>query len=545
MTLFLNMTTRNKLLLGFGLLILIMLAVVQTAYREMRAMESFQQQLYERDFADATDLAAIRAYSNAMRADVQTMMLFAQREEQAAWHDKVKDRSQHVELMMQRLLQRPHADQAFLAKLRQLQGLVLAYQNGRDNEQIPLIYQGKLKEARDMATGAQARRFDQVRSSLMELGDFAEKHAATAVEASSKSMEAAVKDFVSMMLGAILLAAIMTFLLTRVIADPLKEIADVARRVAEGDLTANIAPTRRTDEVGILAQVFQGMISGMRELTKEIREGMSVLTASSAEILATTTQVASATAQTATAVSETTTTVEEVKQTVLLSSQKARQVSDSAQKSAQVSESGRQAVEAMLEGMLRIREQTASTAESIARLNEQSQAIGEIIAAVNDLTEQSNVLAVNAAIEAAKIGEHGKGFAVVAQEIKSLAEQSKQATAQVRVILGEIQKATGAAVMATDLSGKAVESGTRQSDSVGETIRMLSESINEAAQVALQIAASTQQQQVGMDQVTLAMENIKQASTQNMAGTKQAEVAAQSLHDLGLRLQQMVERYKT
>ena len=279
-----------------------------------------------------------------------------------------------------------------------------------------------------------------------------------------------------------------------------------------------------------------------RAITRQLRETITQLSTSSTEILATTTQVASGAAETATAVSETTATVEEVKQTVQLANQKAKQVSDSAQQAAQVAQSGRQAVEAMIGGMNRIREQTASTAESIVRLSEQSQVIGEIIATVNDLAEQSNLLAVNAAIEAAKAGEQGKGFAVVAQEIKSLAEQSKQATAQVRTILGDIQKATGVAVMATDLSGKAVEVGAQQSDAAGEAIRMLAESIVEAAQAALQIAASSQQQMVGMDQVALAMENIKQASTQNMSGTRQAETAAQNLHELGIKLKQLVEK---
>ncbi len=281
-----------------------------------------------------------------------------------------------------------------------------------------------------------------------------------------------------------------------------------------------------------------------RSITGELRAGVTQLSSSSAEILATTTQVASGAAETATAVSETTTTVEEVKQTAQVASQKAKYVSDSAQKSAQVSQTGKQAVDGTIEGMQRIREQMESIAESIVRLSEQSQAIGEIIASVNDLAEQSNLLAVNAAIEAAKAGEQGKGFAVVAQEVKSLAEQSKQATAQVRTILSDIQKATGAAVMATEQGSKAVEAGVKQSAQAAEAIRLLADSISEAAQAATQIAASSQQQLAGMDQVTLAMENIKVASTQNMAGTKQAEQAAQGLTGLAHRLSSMIESQK-
>jgi methyl-accepting chemotaxis protein len=277
-----------------------------------------------------------------------------------------------------------------------------------------------------------------------------------------------------------------------------------------------------------------------RTITRQLRESIDQLSTSSSEIMATTSQVASSAAETASAVSETTATVEEVKQTAQLSSQKARNVSDSAQKASQISQSGRKSVEDAMQGMHRIQEQMESIAESIVLLSEQSQAIGEIIATVNDLAEQSNLLAVNAAIEANKAGEQGKGFTVVAQEVKSLAEQSKQATAQIRTILGDIQRATSVAVLATEQGSKAVQAGVKQTTETGEAIRLLADSIVDAAQAATQIAASSQQQMVGMDQVALAMENIKQGSVQNVAGTKQAEIAAKSLHSLGQKLTDMV-----
>ena len=277
-----------------------------------------------------------------------------------------------------------------------------------------------------------------------------------------------------------------------------------------------------------------------RAITRELRENIAQLSSSSAEILATTTQVASSAAETAAAVSETTATVEEVKQTAQHASQKAKYVSDSAQKASNVSQAGRRSVEEALHVMHRIREQMGSIAESIVQLSEQSHAIGQIIATVNDLAEQSNLLAVNAAIEAARAGEQGKSFGVVAHEIRSLAEQSKQATGQVRTILGDIQKATNVAVLATEQGNKAVEAGVKQSSETDEAIRLLSASINEAAQAATQIAASSHQQMVGMDQVAVAMNNIKEASEQNVAGTRQAELAAQGLHQMGVRLRLLV-----
>ncbi len=315
----------------------------------------------------------------------------------------------------------------------------------------------------------------------------------------------------------------------------------------EADARAELAQTTAFLTTMIVFISLGGLVAGLaiafylsRAITRQLKESISQLSASASEILATTTQVASGAAETATAVSETTATVEEVKQTAQVSSNKAKQVAESARKVAQVSELGRASVEGAAQGMQRIQEQTESIAESIVRLSEQSQAIGEIIATVNDLAEQSNLLAVNAAIEAAKAGDQGKGFAVVAQEVKSLAEQSKQATAQVRTILGDIQRATGAAVLATEQAGKAVQAGVKQSGEAGESIRMLTEAITEAAEAATQIAASSQQQLVGMDQVVLAMENIKQASMQNVAGTKQAEAASRNLHELGRRLGSMI-----
>jgi len=305
---------------------------------------------------------------------------------------------------------------------------------------------------------------------------------------------------------------------------------------------------RMEDEVKELNRALEQRVAERTEYlskqTEEILEAANVLAAASSEIKETTNQVVTAAIETAGAVSETTSTVEEVKQTALVASQKARNVSDTAQKTVQVAQRGRMAVEEAVTGMGRIQDQVESIADSIIRLAEQSQTIGEIIATVNDLAEQSNLLAVNAAIEAAKAGEQGKGFAVVAQEVKSLAEQSKEATAQVRTILNDIQKATNVAVMVTEQGNKAVQAGVQQSKEAGDAIRQMEDSIEASAQAAAQIAASGQQQLSGMDQVAQSMENIKQASEQNVTGMKQVEATLQNLHELGQKLKQLVERYK-
>lgn len=321
----------------------------------------------------------------------------------------------------------------------------------------------------------------------------------------------------------------------------LSDLAARAEQIAKGDLSHSIEPQSERD---VLGSAFFRMVTTLRRLISELQEGVSVLATSSQEILASTSQVVSSAQETATAISEITTTVEEVKQTVTVSSEKARHVNEAAQRTVKVSQEGQKAVGSALEGMVHIREQMQAVAESIIRLSEQSQAIGDIVSTVNDLAEQSNMLGVNASIEAAKAGEQGKGFSVVAQEVKVLADQSKQATAQVRAILVDLQKAMNKAVLVAEEGGKVVDKGYRQAELSGETIRSLSESIEESSGAAVQIASSSQQQMVGMDQIALAMENIKQASQDNVAGTQQSEAAARNINELGQTLKVQAAQFR-
>jgi len=545
---FLDLATRAKLLIGFGLMGVFLGAVILTAYTGIIAIQTSQRDIYHRDFSNTLDVMKLRFEEIRMRASLMGQLMVSHRIDQKAWRQGIHRQDKNVRIaenaIMRRLISRNRDDASMSKELGDLKAIQRAFSRTRDERIIPLIYAGKIAQAKALVLGVQRDRFVKMSAIVDKLTRGAVATAQVAITRSEQQAHQAVRLFVVVGLVAMLLGVIMALSLGRIIALPLKMISGVAERVAAGDLTHTVHPGERMDEIGVLTKTFHRMVEGLREMNREMQEGTMVLASSASEILAATTQVASGAAETATSVSETGTTVEEVKQTAQLSNHKAKQVSESAQRAAQVAQSGRKVMDELGEGMSRIREQMESVAESIVQLSEQSQTIGEITTTVSDLAEQSNLLAVNASIEAAKAGEHGAGFTVVAQEIRSLAEQSKQATAQVRVILSDIQKATGAAVMATEQGSKAVEAGVKQSVVAGESLRALADSIAEAAQAATQIAASSQQQLVGMDQVVLAMDNIKQASTQNMLSTKQAETSAHSLNELGQKLKQLIERYK-
>jgi PAS domain S-box-containing protein len=311
---------------------------------------------------------------------------------------------------------------------------------------------------------------------------------------------------------------------------------------------ANVVITALRDPAGRLlgfGKVTRD-ISERKQLEEEraklldVRDVVNQLSSASAQIRASTAQQAAGAEEQAAAVSQTVATVTEVTQTSQQAAQRARTVGEAVHRNLEIGKAGRRAIEESIAAKHRVQEQMEATAENILELAEKAQAIGEIIAAVNDIAEQTNLLALNAAIEAARAGEQGKGFAVVAAEVKSLADQAKKATVQVRQILGDIQKATNTAVLSTEEVSKGVASAIKLGTQAGETITALTEALADTAQAAAQIVASAGQQATGMAQIDQAMKNIDQVTRQNLAAIRQTEDTAQNLNALGTRLAGLV-----
>ncbi len=354
---------------------------------------------------------------------------------------------------------------------------------------------------------------------------------------------------------ALLLVSLAGWAIVRGITVPIQALVDGAEKIGNGVLDHRIA-VRGRDEIGVLAAAFNAMTDKLRDtmvsnqterharaqverLLASTREAVGRLSSTSAEILASTTQQAAGAEQQAAALAETGAIIDEVTQTAAQAAEQARGVGAAVQRTAEIGVTGRKTVEDSVQAMGTLKEQVESTAETIVTLAEQAQSIGEIIATVNELAEQTNLLALNAAIEAARAGENGKGFAVVAGEIKTLADQSKKATAQVRQILGEIQKATNAAVLSTEAVTKGVGAAADVSAQAGANIATLTETLARAAQAASQIVAAVGQQANGMTQIHDAMRNIDQVARQTLAATRQTEQAAQNLNALGTELAEL------
>lgn len=344
-------------------------------------------------------------------------------------------------------------------------------------------------------------------------------------------------------IGALAISIVIAWSILRSIIRPLETFIAFAERVGRGDLTGDPLKVGR-DELGRLGATLNSMSDSLRQVGRQSREITSTLNASAAQIRASTQEQAASVEQQLAALQETAATADEITHSGARIAARAQEVIQAAQAAVQTSTSGLRAVAEAARAMDAIREQGEIVASNIVALSEKTQAIGDIITTVNDVSERSHLLALNAAIEAAAAGENGRSFAVVASELKVLADQAKEATLQVRSILGEIQRGINASVMLTEEAVKRVAVGRERSDVTERTIEEITASVQESVQTFQQIVASTNQQQIGIEQVMGALQNIRQASQQTAAGTRELEVAAANLAELSSQLMVVGERYK-
>jgi methyl-accepting chemotaxis protein len=365
---------------------------------------------------------------------------------------------------------------------------------------------------------------------------------------SSRDREARINQAIFWQVAAGVAAALagvaISLLISRQIAGPLGACARAAREIAQGNLRQSLLAVTSADELGMLQHSFNEMLTSLRDIALQSRSVCENLTLAAAQILTSTQEQAAGTKQQAAAVQEITTTVEQINLSSKQVAERSRQVAGTADAVSQSGHAGLQAVHDASVGMEAIREQTENVAENIIALSERTQAVGEIIATVNDIAEQSNLVALNAAIEAADARESGRRFSVVANEIKNLADQAKEATAQVRGILEQTQKGINTSVMLTEEALKRVETGRERTSVSEQVIRQMSTNIQESVQAFQQIVGATNQQQIGLEQVTQALHEIRQASQQTATTTGQLEKAAVELTRLGDQLAKTLEKYK-
>jgi methyl-accepting chemotaxis protein len=528
----------TRILAGYGIGFLIFVLVGFVSYRSINAL-----------VASADSVARTHRVKEALNA-VRLSLLNAETGERGfiltgsdRYLDPYRTGSREVDGNIARLRELTVDNTSQQRRIDQLQQLSAAKMSELA-EGVDLRRQKGLQASIDLVTTDRGKNImDDIRQVVAEVDNEENELLRQRSQEAKETADFSERSILAGGLIALLLAGIVGIVVQRSITRPLSSFMDFVRSVGSGDLTQK-ASVATGDELGELAVYLNQMVESLRSVAKETGGVAENLNAAVTQISATTQQQAASTAEQAAAVQQASATMAEIRQSGAQISDRAKQVAAAAEATSTASAAGLASVQNTTTTMESIREQAEAVAENIIALSERTQAISDIVSSVNDIAEQSHLLALNAAIQAAAAGEHGRSFSVVASEMKNLAGQSKQATVQVRSILGDIQRSITNSVMLTEEAVKRVESGRMQANVADKTIRQLTDNIEESVRAFQQIVGGSSQQQIGFEQVTEAFRNIGIASQETATGTKQSERAVGNLAVLSQQLRKSMERYR-
>jgi len=288
-----------------------------------------------------------------------------------------------------------------------------------------------------------------------------------------------------------------------------------------------------------LGALFVGLFLASR-ITRTVQDAISSVTSTSAEIAATVEQHERSALVQASSVHETSATMAELEASFRQAEHQAETASASARQANALAEQGNTTIQQTLQGMEMLKQKVGGIAEQILRLSEHSSQIGAITSLVTDLANQTNLLALNAAVEAARVGEHGRGFAVVAAEIRKLADESKRSAERISGLVGDIQRATTATVMATEEGTKVAEHGRVIAQRTAEAFNGVSEAVNDLVESAQQTMLNLRQQAAAVRQVTEAMQALRVGASETTSGISQTKLGIGRLNQAAQNLQAIV-----
>jgi len=349
------------------------------------------------------------------------------------------------------------------------------------------------------------------------------------------------------MLGLAVAGAILAFILgliiTRSIVKPVAALAKDAQRLAEGDLQVVIT-TESSDEIGKLSDSFRVMAESLKTTIRQVSDTAAIVASASHQLSGTAEQLATGTEEMACQASTVATASEEMSATSSSIAQNCHQAADSSSQASQAATVGSGVVSTSISIMEQISKRVQSTAETVKTLGQRSDQIGAIVATIEDIADQTNLLALNAAIEAARAGEQGRGFAVVADEVRALAERTTRATHEISTMIKNIQSETQIAVTAMEQGVKEVEQGTVEAGRSGEALQEILMQINEVTMQVNQIATAAEEQTATTNEITNNIMQISQVVQETSRGVHESATAANDLSMMAEQLQTLVQRFK-
>ncbi len=342
---------------------------------------------------------------------------------------------------------------------------------------------------------------------------------------------------------ALIFGLIAAWAITRQIIIPLTQTLKVAERVAAGDLTHNLVSLRR-DELGQLQRSMQSMTQGLRELIGGISDGVTQIASAAEELSAVTEQTSAGvnnqkveTDQVATAMNEMAATVQEV-------ARNAEEASEAAVAADQQAREGDKVVGEAIAQIERLAAEVSHSTEAMGELKRESDKIGSVLDVIKSVAQQTNLLALNAAIEAARAGEAGRGFAVVADEVRSLAQRTQKSTEEIEELIVGLQNGTQQVATIMDNSRTLTDSSVELTRRAGGSLESITRTVSAIQAMNQQIAAAAEQQSAVAEEINRSVLNVRDVSDQTSAASEETAASSVELARLGTHLQTLVGRFK-
>lgn len=354
----------------------------------------------------------------------------------------------------------------------------------------------------------------------------------------------AVKELILIASLAVILAIAIALSLCLSIVRPVTESVDIANKVASGDLIVDVGSDDRGDEFGQLLAAFGAMVTNLRELIREIDTGASSIASSSEELSTVSSQTSkgvaeqqSQTDQVATAMNEMVATVNDVAKSAEAAFQAANYASEK-------SDSGEKAVRETLEFVGDLNKQSAEVTKQLNSLQAETHNIATVLNVIKSVAEQTNLLALNAAIEAARAGEQGRGFAVVADEVRSLAKRTQSSATEIETLISNLVSSAEISVNSMDAGNRLAEQTLERAELAGNTIREMAEAVEEIRQLNSQIATAAEQQSSVTEDINQNVTHIRDVGDQSAISTEQVSAASEELARLAEGLSTQTARFK-
>ncbi len=322
-----------------------------------------------------------------------------------------------------------------------------------------------------------------------------------------------------------------------------RDAEEIMDKLSEGDLTARMLGDFKGN-YRRLQNIVNKLGNSLENLVGDVAEAVSATASASTEISSSTEEMAAGAEEQSRQASEVAVSVEEMTRTIIETTRNASNANEASTSYGKIAKEGGIIVSETIEGMTRISLVVQKSAETVTQLGNSSGQIGEIIQVIDDIADQTNLLALNAAIEAARAGEHGRGFAVVADEVRKLAERTTKATKEIATMIKQIQKDTEDAVVSMKEGTSEVENGKKLADQAGESLNQIIAGADNVVGIITQVAAASEQQSSASEQISKNIEAISSVTQQSAAGVQQIARAAEDLNRLTQNLENLIGRFK-